>query len=385
MVSVPGKADAQGRYRMSPHPGIRFGVTAYPPDGAAYLTRRLPEVDWDDAAKVKHVDVTLPRGVLVRGKVIDFSSGAPVAGATIQYVPEADNNANDADDILTGWQGIQLSNERGEFEIVVLPGPGSLVVHGTQDEFVIRETSSLQLMRGRSGGARYYANAIERIDPETGADPIDVTIELERGAKIAGQLVNEAGEPVDEALMITRLNIVPTTLSWRGDASKHVLGGRFVLSPLEPGEKYTVHFLDAKRRLSATVTLSTDDPTPMVVLKPCGQAIARFVDEDGEPLADIRPGLHMVVTPGVNELDFEARKRGELVADTDFLANIDRVNHWDRPPTDKDGRTAFPALIPGATYRILHCVKGEPEIAKEFTVKSQQSLDLGEIVLERKD
>jgi hypothetical protein len=30
-------------------------------------------------------------------------------------------------------------------------------------------------------------------------------------------------------------------------------------------------------------------------------------------------------------------------------------------------------------------VKGEPEIAKEFTVKSQQSLDLGEIVLERKD
>ena len=114
-------------------------------------------------------------------------------------------------------------------------------------------------MRGRPGGARYYANAIERLDPEKGADPVDVTIELERGAKIAGQLVNEAGEPIDEALMITRLNIVPTTLSWRGDASKHVLGGRFDLSPLEPGVKYTVHFLDAKQRLGATVTLSTDD------------------------------------------------------------------------------------------------------------------------------
>jgi hypothetical protein len=149
--------------------------------------------------------------------------------------------------------------------------------------------------------------------------------------------------------------------------------------------KYTVHFLDAKRQLGATVTLSTDDPTPTVVLKPCGQAITRYVDEEGEPIADIRPGLHMVVTQGVNELDFEARKRGELVADTDFLANIDRVNHWDRPPTDKDGRTTYPALIPGATYRILKSVKGETHIAREFTVESQQTLDLGEIVLRQQN
>jgi protocatechuate 3,4-dioxygenase beta subunit len=385
MHSVPGKADTQGRYRFSPSPGIRFGVTAYPPDGAPYLTRRPPEIDWDDAAKIKQVDVTLPRGVLVRGKVVESASGAPVVGATVQYEPEEANNPNYSDDILTGWQGIQLTNDRGEFEIVVMPGPGSLLVHGTPDEFVIRETSSLQLMQGRLGGARYYANAIERLDPAKGADPLDVTIELKRGAKITGQLVNEAGEPIDDALMITRLNIVPTTLSWRGDASKHVLGGQFVLSSLEPGVKYTVHFLDAKRQLGATVTLSTDDPTPTVVLKPCGQAITRYVDEEGEPIADIRPGLHMVVTQGVNELDFEARKRGELVADTDFLANIDRVNHWDRPPTDKDGRTTYPALIPGATYRILKSVKGETHIAREFTVESQQTLDLGEIVLRQQN
>ena len=131
MHSVPGKADAQGRYRISPTPGIRFGVTAYPPDGAPYLTRRLPEIDWDDAAKIKQLDVTLPRGVLVRGKVVESENGVPIAGATVQYVPEETNNPNYADDILTGWQGIQISNDRGEFEIVVLPGPGHLLVHGT--------------------------------------------------------------------------------------------------------------------------------------------------------------------------------------------------------------------------------------------------------------
>ena len=298
MISVPGKADAQGRYRISPNPGIRFGVTAYPPDGTPYLTRELPAVDWDDAAKVKQVDVTLPRGVLVRGKVLESTSGAPVAGATVQYVPEDANNPNDADDILTGWQGIQLSNERGEFEIVVLPGPGNLLVHGPQGEFVLRETSDRQLSRGRPGGQRNYANAIERVDPAVGADPLDVTIQLQRGAKITGQLVNDAGEPVDEAILISQLNIVPTTLSWRGDASKQVLGGRFELSPLEPNQKYTVYFLDAKRRLGATATLTTEDDTPTVVLKPCGQATARFVDAAGQPLADFRSSLHMVVSPG---------------------------------------------------------------------------------------
>ena len=51
----------------------------------------------------------------------------------------------------------------------------------------------------------------------------------------------------------------------------------------------------------------------------------------------------------------------------------------------KTDASRIPALIPGATYRILRSEKGEPHTAREFTVESNQSLDLGEIVLERKD
>ena len=127
--------------------------------------------------------MTLPRGVLVRGKVVEAESGVPIAGATVQYEPEEANNPNYADDILTGWQGIQLSNDRGEFEIVVLPGPGHLLVHGTQGEFVIRETSSSQLSRGHAGWQRNYANAIERLDPKRARTRSNVTIELERARK----------------------------------------------------------------------------------------------------------------------------------------------------------------------------------------------------------
>jgi hypothetical protein len=119
-------------------------------------------------------------------------------------------------------------------------------------------------------------------------------------------------------------------------------------------------------------------------LRPCGQATARFVDGEGQPLAGFRASLHMVVTPGVAEHDFEAARRGELAADSEFVSNIDRTNHWHLPPADKDGRITFPALIPGATYRFTTYDDGKPTIAREFTVESGQEVDLGEIAIEQR-
>jgi hypothetical protein len=382
MYSVAGQADDQGRYHIRPYPGIRFGITAYAPDGMPYLSRTLPKIEWEEATMRKTADVKLPRGVLVRGNVMELQSAAPVVGATIQYVPEKANNPQYAEDILTGWQGIQLSKEKGEFEIVVLPGPGHLLVHGPHNEFVLRETSSRQLRQGRPGGDRQYANAIERVDPAVGSDPVDVTVKLERGAKVTGRLVNETGEPIDKAILISQLNIVPTTLSWRGDASKDVSGGRFELSPLEPKKECRAHFLDAEHRLGATVTLTTENGPQTVVLKTCGQATARFVDAENQPLADYHPSLHMVVTPGSSRYDIDAMERGDLAADADFVSNIDRTNHWNLPGTDEDGRIAFPALIPGATYRLEGYEQGRPVVAKEFTAVSQQTQDLGTVVIE---
>jgi beta-lactamase regulating signal transducer with metallopeptidase domain/5-hydroxyisourate hydrolase-like protein (transthyretin family) len=382
MSSVPGKADAEGRYRIIPKPGIRFGLKAYPPDGAPYLTRTSPEVDWDDGAKTREVDISLPRGVMVRGKIMESNSDTPMAGATVQYEPEEANNPHYADDILTGWQGIELSNERGEFEIVVLPGPGRLLVHGPNDDFVIRETSSRERLRGRPGGRRNYAHAIERIDPDVGSEPVEVKIELQRSAKITGQLVDETGSPVEEAILISQLNIWPTDLEWRGDASKQVTGGRFELTGMKPQQECTVYFLDAKRRLGAKANLVADGTSPIIVLKPCGRAAARFVDEEGQPRQDIRPTIHMVVTPGPHKLDREAADRGELAADSDFVVNIDRANYLPAHATDRDGRLVYPALIPGAAYQFIRYDDGKPSIVKEFSVEPGQEIDLGEIVLE---
>ena len=146
MISVSGQADKQGRYRINPKPGVRFGVTAYPPAETAYLARQTPlsqAIRWDADDRVKQVDIALPRGVWVRGTVKEAATGEPVAGAAVQYLPQSANNPNVSDDILTGWQDIQLSDEAGRFSITVLPGPGHLLVHG-QDNYVLQEIGSRQ-------------------------------------------------------------------------------------------------------------------------------------------------------------------------------------------------------------------------------------------------
>lgn len=71
-------------------------------------------------------------------------------------------------------------------------------------------------------------------------------------------------------------------------------------------------------------------------------------------------------------------RRGELAEDADFVSNIDRTNYWDGPETDEEGRITFEALIPGGMYRIPLYGKGKPV---DFTAKSQQTVELGEIVV----
>jgi protocatechuate 3,4-dioxygenase beta subunit len=382
MISVEGKADAEGHYRIHALPGIRFGVTAYPPDGAPYLVRKTDEpIQWETSERVKQVDLTLPRGVLIRGKITAAGRGTPIAGASIQYLPQASKDRRPDRTILTGWQAIEVSGDDGSFQIPVLPGPGWLVVHAGSGSYVLKEAGSSFIDYGKPGGQRYYAHAFHKIDPTAGADALDVTIELQPGASLAGQIVDEQNQPVDEAIVVSRLDIWRTSLYWRG-GSPPVLGGRFQLSGLEEGVEYPTHFFDRKRSLGATVHLKAGQPPPTVVLQPCGSAVVRCVDGDGQPVADHHPTLHMVVTPGTHRYDFAGMQAGKLAADSDFITNIYQT-HFDQPIPDAAGKLTLPPLIPGATYWILtsKANDGRFEIAREFQVKSGEKLNLGDVVV----
>jgi hypothetical protein len=63
------------------------------------------------------------------------------------------------------------------------------------------------------------------------------------------------------------------------------------------------------------------------------------------------------------------------------------VNYAAEFHSDAQGRLIFPALIPGAPYRILDATAarggGGPEIRREFTVKPGEALDRADITIAR--
>src|SRR5262249_14295686 len=83
---IDGRADAQGRFRLNPAPGNFFEVSAYPRDGEPYLAVQK-SLKAPKASVKEEIDLDLPRGVLVRGKVAEARSGESVAGASLHFRP----------------------------------------------------------------------------------------------------------------------------------------------------------------------------------------------------------------------------------------------------------------------------------------------------------
>ena len=239
-------------------------------------------------------------------------------------------------------------------------------------------------MRGSPGGRRYYTHGMKRIEPAPNGESLDLTIHLQAGGKAVGELVDEQGRSTTQTLMISRLHISPLSPFWRGRPIE-LNSGHFELSGLGPDKEYPVHFLQPTRRIGATVMLKSGAEQTRVVLEPCGDATMRFVDSGGKPVVDYNPRVDMVVTPGPLVYDLDAMKAGALAADSDFIANVDRQNHWAPQKTDADGRFKLMALIPGTTYRVVTHRNEQFTIAKEFQAKARETIDLGDIIVERSE
>lgn len=387
-VGIDGRADANGRFRLRPYPGKIFELRAYPPNDQPYLVIDKT-VAWREGADRHKVDLTLPRGVLVRGQVTEQSSGRPVEGAAVQYQAQH-KNPHAVDSIVTGWLGMVVSDSQGAFRIVVPAGKGSLLIHGPTRDYVQTVIGSNDIYYGRPGGQRWYVHAIVALDLTPGAEAVDVSVSVERGVTVKGRLLGPQGERIADAIMLSPVYISASDKRYRGHAVK-IREGRFELPGCHPDKTIKTFFLDPINHWGAVVDVSGEivSSQPLEVrLEPCGTAKVRYVDAEGKPVADLRPSLQIVMTPGHHSLGSHSRKvieRGEWFADQDFVANFDRHNYWDGPRTDKQGRVTLPVLIPNATYRVYTLDEASTEASTEwaavdFTVASGETTDLPDMI-----
>jgi beta-lactamase regulating signal transducer with metallopeptidase domain/protocatechuate 3,4-dioxygenase beta subunit len=388
-IGISGQADANGHFRLNPYPSKFFDIAAYPATGQPYLILQKP-LDWPDGATSQKVDLALPRGILVRGKIIESPSGKPVGGAAVQY-HACERNPHLPKGVLTRWQGIVVSDSQGEFQIAVPAGRGTLLIHGPTPDYITQVIGSEELGSGKPqpGGIRNYVHAARHLDLAPNAPAQQVTVSLRRGITVRGRLVDPQGKPVPEALMLSRL-VRASSPEWR-TSPLTVRGGAFELPGCDPKQSTTVYFLDAEHQQGASVELSGRAAEhPLVVqLQPCGSASVRFVDFEAKPIAGPVPtSLNIVMTPGLGKYYrglFRNATKGQWLADEDFVANFDRKDYWSPGPVaDQDGRCTFPCLVPGASYRLYdnlgHTIH---DVAKDFSAKPGERLQLPDLVMER--
>jgi protocatechuate 3,4-dioxygenase beta subunit len=371
---LQSRTDDRGRFRFVPPLGTEMLIHAYPPAGQPYLINSV-SLTWAKADLLKKgIQVTLRRGILVRGTVTEKPSGRPVAGATVEFVRFEDNNtfAN-----TPGKSPIPVTDARGRFELAVVLGPGHLLVKGPTVDYLHEEISSRKLHGIRSAGDWLnYPDALVALNLKPMPAPQELKVTLRRGVTVRGKVVGPDGKPVAEAQLVCR-TYIPTGFNLNGVHFRKVKDGWFDLPGCDPEKSVPVFFLDVKNRLGAMVEMSGKQAAkPVTVrLQPCGTAKVRFVDGKGKPFLDVYPAAGVVLTEGVPFHMNDARKEVAGVAYPDR----------GRYKPDAQGRVTLPALIPGAKLWLsgTSAERFYLKFHREFKVEPGKTVDLGDIVARR--
>ena len=377
MFVKSGKTNEAGEFKLRPSPGIRFGLSAFAPDGTPYFGVAMPPVEWTGGDKEKTIDVKLKRGVLVSGIVKNEETGEPVVGAPIQYHPLGADSSNISGDIITGWEAIQKTDKDGRFKIAVLPGTGHLLVHGGKNSnFVLKTFGSEELYTGKTGGSRSYTHALVKVNPKDKSETVELDpIELKPGKTVLGTVEDEEGNPVDFFAYSTN-KIFPTAFNWRPLVNKS-FDGKLELEGLDD-RTHTVHLIDTDNGLGATLKVKAGD-RPKVVMKPLLPAKVTFVDKKtGEPLKGHHSLYFLQMIAPVDAEGNEDQRFAALKKEKVFPANMDRRRHPMDLKSNDQGEYTIPALIPGATYSVVSYENDKEVVLKTF-IASTETTDLGKI------
>jgi RNA polymerase sigma factor (sigma-70 family) len=377
----PIRTDKNGRFRFTPFRDGHGGfVVARAPAGEPYVgaTKWLAE---PKATVLKQsADLALHRGVVVRGVVKEAVSGKPVAGAIVYHYPQQLDNPFNRPGAAVGPVFPTTCGPDGRFEIVVLPGPGRLVVKGPTAAYVPAAVGRRELNENKPGGERHYAHGFLRTEFKPGDGPRDVELTIRPGVPVRGTLVGPEGEAVTGARMLTRLTTsAPMVIEEVRGVEVPAAG--FELPGCDPDKAYPVVFLVEKQRWGAVIEVSgKSSGKPLTVkLQRCGSAKVRFLDKEGNPLEGHWPEVEMLFAPGPQKYDAKSAQRGLFAADAVDLSNVHRLSyqlHTFR--TDREGRITLEGLVPGVTYRLVSLQQG-PRILREFTVQPGETVDLKDV------
>jgi hypothetical protein len=376
-----GVSDDSGRFRLGAfwddyYPRKQFSVIVSGPDDEPYLTVKKT-LYWPKGALKQEVRVSLPRGVLVRGRVTEASAGSPLVRVRIDFWSKQLWSQNVH--LALRPDGVfhpppRKTDSAGRFQVIVPPGNCYLLFNGPTPDFVLQkiaaedlgvdngEESVPFLPPGKRTGKKhfYYPDEVLPLEYPAGARTPLLKVTLRRAPLLKGRVVGPDGEPAAGATMIS--GQVPFAEYAHGPFARRYQGrdGRFEIPVRNLDAPLYLACFDAEKQQGAFAeyTAAQARGGPVTVrLGPCGSATARFLDAGGKPLAGYRPLLWLSVPaePYSEPGDLERLAGQGFVHggfDAIWAGAADSRRYGDGPRTEAEGRVTFPALVPGATYRV---------------------------------
>jgi RNA polymerase sigma factor (sigma-70 family) len=379
-VMLKARTDAQGRYEIrGVRKSTRYMVEIGADTAAGFMPSNVWAADTPGYLPVS-ADITVKKGVIVKGKMIDGATGKPVQGHAMiavlinnPFVKEFPSFGSSA------WFPMQATGANGSFRVVAIPGH-VLLMGGPSDW---RTLAQYKVPVADPKYPQYFTkdpNFLAYYGPGGGMSPIQgcygKVLEIKADAKV-----------VEQDIVLERAPVLPVPIQ---DAGGNPLTDVWVAGSnpqdwhppiqckeascsvyqVQPNKPRLLVLFHKERKLAGSLTIKGDEKSPVVArLGPTGALKGKLVDADGNPLAGVVVDLH-----------YRQRVASEIHG---------VVYHAKQIVTDAAGAFTLDDLIPDQKLELsFHHGKmkfqREPKPADAtIQVKSGETRDLGAIKLKR--
>lgn len=311
---------ADGTFEISGVEGATFTLYARRKD---YADSEKVKVPCESGEVKEGIQLALPVGVTLAGRVVAKGTGEPVAGALV-FVPR-DNNP------FATFSPQDFAGGGGR------TAPPNSISAQTGDD------GTFQLTGLSAGRVTLHARAQAHCDGQSGADVPgpELVVELGRGGTVRGRATDEQGRPRSGMRVMLQRGMLPTGMV-STDGS-----GEFVIEHVTPGS-YNCMLMGGESLMpemkSATVREGEETVVDFTKEAPTGARVSGRVTQGGEPLA----GATVVLTGG-----------GQFQAEV----------------TGDDGAYAFEGVKPGEyTVMVQRGMMGGGSDSRKLTVADETDL-----------
>jgi RNA polymerase sigma factor (sigma-70 family) len=369
LVVTPGveaTSDAQGRYTVTGLPTSRgFKLFTEAAAGQPYVNGGFVSPATEPKPGPFTFDITLKRGVMVRGRLTDKVTRKPVEGAVTYHAFEDNSHLEEYPNFTRDSQvtRVLISGSDGRFAIAALPGRGLISARAPEVGYLHSQGAAAIKGFDKGIGAfktrPFYCpisdqHVFTEINPEPGTSEINLELQVDPGRTVKGSIIGPDNQPIDGVVEIRTLDV------FQGSEQSAPNSATFQVTGLPTGP-YRLDFIHRGRKLAGSIKLSGDEDDGLIVkLEPWGTLVGRIVDEAGKPRTDVE--IFSTIR------DQPDPKRGDLM---------------DKPTVDAEGRFRIDGLVPGVKYDALgHShQKANGPILRGVQVAPGEVKDLGDIKL----